>query len=376
LSPQQLSPPRRLPGQLFKQSLSKRKPPPVAPRKRQISTTSSSEKKEEEEEKETKYQQLYPPPSNDSRDFKNRIIKNFEDIDKHLIGSGGYGYVYSVANPYLQQENGEEGKGEEKEKEQEEKTIVVKRNYRSTPSSSNELKIWSRVSEKCGRKRHTVPLLGAWSTTSPKDNGGKPVQYFSAPYCQGGTLQDYIDRDERANELRNVLPDMVDVLICLRDNYVYHRDIKPDNIFLCLPPTHQGASSSSSSSSPTSLESLLENSTWLLGDFGISIDKKDYEDAVARREDVGSGGDGRFMAKEDVFGPEAVGYNFSSDIYSLGIVMSKIFHLIPFREDEKKEKERLRKLIIRMTDKNYLLRPHLEDLVGALTLATRTHTPR
>jgi hypothetical protein len=295
------SPPRRRPT--FRQP-----PEPLRKTRRPI----------EEKKLATKYQQLYPI---DGR--RSMVIENFQDVPKKLIGTGGSAEVYSLRNPYDDKDN----------------LIAVKKLINESASPS--LKVWSRISEQCGISRHTLPLLSAWSSTID-DEKTKPEYYFSSPLCKG-TLKDFIDSEEPAEILRLVLPEMIDALLCLRENHIYHRDIKPDNIFLC------------------------SEGEWILGDFGISVDEKDYVSSVNE-----SGGAGEYMAARDIFGTRdesgqhyTPGYNFSSDVYSLGKVMKKIIHLIPFDEKDPEVElkiETLGILLDSMTNEDFRKRPSLEEI--------------
>ena len=200
------------------------------------------------------------------------------------------------------------------------------------------------------------------------------------PRCER-TLQHYLDQSgdvpQHWTELRAVLHGIVDALQCLKHLGIFHRDISPSNIFYCAH-------------GPTGAEYGTEygaeygsNYSWVLGDFGRSVEEKEYRGLAAdprRRESLGSGGAGPYLATADVYGrpplvgttgtTEAtpkVGFQFASDVYSLGKVLARILPLISLTDEEY---ALLEEVILRMTDDDYLLRPSLSELaaIGKLLL--------
>lgn len=283
------------------------------------------------------------------------ILRNWDNQEKSRLGSGSYGQVYGLTTPRL----------------------AVKVVPRASPQ---ELMAWSRITEQCGTAQNTLPLLSAWRDENTD------TTYYISPRCDG-TLKDSIDfftnlkstatssssssstpgklgglsvntnsgdnysvkemAPKLALQLRRVLPDMVVALTCIHGTRLYHRDIKPDNIYLC-------------------------NGKWTLADYGISIDEKQYADALngitgaGGIGDIGSGA-GTYLAKWDVYETEdnkaPPGFNYRSDIYSLGIVMREILDFILLSRDEYST---LYALIIRMLDPDFRNRPQLSEIRSLL----------
>jgi len=144
--------------------------------------------------------------------------------------------------------------------------------------------------------------------------------------------------------------DIINGLHYLHERHVIHRDLKPTNILIGL------------------------NGTIKISDFGMSI-KQDYSKDVA----IGSDLFGTFLYSS----PESINdnlYSFSSDIYSLGIIlfemlnkfttiMEKTISITNLRDKNEFNKELLEnhsdktKFILQLINKNIMIRPSIQNII-------------
>jgi serine/threonine protein kinase len=161
----------------------------------------------------------------------------------------------------------------------------------------------------------------------------------------------YLEKyDYNLNQRIKYFKDIINGLHYLHDRHVIHRDLKPTNILIGL------------------------NGTIKISDFGMSI-KQDYSKDVS----IGSDLFGTFLYSS----PESINdnlYSFSSDIYSLGIIlfemlnkfttiMEKTISITNLRDKNEFNKELLENhsdkttFILNLINKNSMVRPSIQNII-------------
>ena len=122
-------------------------------------------------------------------------------------------------------------------------------------------------------------------------------------YCAGGDLHDVLAKGNKPSsaEIKGIMLQLVDVLQFAHARHVYHRDVKPENIF------------------------LASSNQIKLGDWGLASTKKFCSDFET--------GSDQYMAPE-CFDRSMESYNAEkADIWALGIVfLNVLFGRVPFKE--------------------------------------------
>ncbi|CAD5111339.1 DgyrCDS653 [Dimorphilus gyrociliatus] len=140
--------------------------------------------------------------------------------------------------------------------------------------------------------------IGSWKSPAPLPF---LCMYIQTEYCNG-TLADWIDGRDRTSspglvEMK-IIKDILSALNHIHNKNIMHRDIKPSNIFTIGDQT---------------------NIVVKLGDFGLARDLNEtYQDEICLTSYVGSA---LYAAPET----NTSKYNFSSDIFSLGIICFQLF---------------------------------------------------
>ncbi len=122
-------------------------------------------------------------------------------------------------------------------------------------------------------------------------------RYLVMDYCQGGTLRELIESEEKIEPLQS-LKLIIDILLGLeyaRDRNVVHRDLKPENIL--LEPQEDGW-------------------TARIADFGIAR-LGSQTNSTPKSGDTGSPA---YMAPEQFYGH----YSHASDLYAVGVMLYEL----------------------------------------------------
>ncbi|XP_065178102.1 serine/threonine-protein kinase Nek2-like [Sycon ciliatum] len=227
-------------------------------------------------------------PLVDSLEFSEQFLARYEPLRK--IGSGAFGSAYVV-----------------RERTTNAVWCAKKINVQSqnVPQEVQSLK-------KNESNAHTVTLYETVHDVA------RTEYYIVMEYCQGGTLKNWIRRNHRNKLLTEpvvlaMLYKICEAVQACHALHTLHRDIKPENIFLDV------------------------NGNVKLGDFGVS---RQLGDQSAARSFCGTP---PYMAPElflsymnHIHGGPPVGYNFLSDIWSIGCVLldmsNKFGVLLPDRK--------------------------------------------
>lgn len=198
------------------------------------------------------------------------------------------------------------------------------------------------------------------STFGPK----VPVVFLLFEYCAGGTLEDWVHKLTNPKlslfeqkilrrkkksihskikprllnnlEIFKVFKDITQGLNYLHDMNILHRDLKPSNCLFrnTFPENYIPI---------TKLEDLDKIPTLLVSDFGESIMVNSLEESWQNDQSTGNTGTIEYVAPEVILKrkqkeklPQFGGFSYSSDIYSLGMLLYYLcFGKLPFIHDSK-----------------------------------------
>lgn len=124
-------------------------------------------------------------------------------------------------------------------------------------------------------------------------------RYLVTEYCEGGTLRDLLETKINLSieQKFKIIIDILEGLNYAHIQGIIHRDLKPENILLCVTPQGWNAK---------------------ISDFGVA--KIELEDKKTNDSTIGDTGSPAYMAPEQFYGK----YSYSSDIYSLGIMLYEL----------------------------------------------------
>ena len=138
------------------------------------------------------------------------------------------------------------------------------------------------------------------SDSAEQEQYSKECLYIALELCDGGTLEDMLDRNLMNNPKKplQILKQMCSAVAYIHDKGLIHRDLKPDNIF-------------------------IQEDTIKIADFGLVTNKGKHS--------TNKKGTEMYMAPEV---QAENNYDNKADIYSLGLVFMKL--LGPFDSKESK----------------------------------------
>ena len=321
--------------------------------------------------------------SNNKMFVNNKYRTNFNEIK--LLGQGAYGSVYKVFHKY------------EKRYYAVKKVFITKEIIEDNYDIFREIQIYSDL-----MNDHVVRFYGSWididvdsiieynNQIANDDEFDKidyicPILFIQMELCDF-TLKDYLLTWSEHDNLENKIDIIIQILYGLEylcSKNIIHRDIKPDNIFLIKNKQN---------------EYELNTYKVKIGDFGlckkyIDINQNKNKCKTNKNNEHNSlllnfnyksmdeyVGTGIYRAPEI----ETKKYDFSIDIYSIGIIMIELF--INFTTQSEKiilisklkksidstllnkiTNNEIKKIIIEMINLNPNKRPELKDILINLT---------
>lgn len=231
----------------------------------------------EYENEKTKVLDKYPEIKEKTRiELEEDFLKKFEILDK--LGSGGFGTVYKAKDINLNQ------------------IVAIK----VIPKRGISPELTERIKKevKIARELSGKYVLRYWSLEEFKNSFAIVMEYLDYP-----TVQHVIELKEgfSEEEVKELLPSMLEGLEFLHNNRIIHRDIKPSNLFLITEKDEEGN----------------EHKYVKFGDFGVVKDtSNDNQNLTRTNEAIGTLS---YMSPEQLKGDTEL--TKSSDYYSLGVTI-------------------------------------------------------
>ncbi|HUE70483.1 MAG TPA: protein kinase [Pirellulaceae bacterium] len=226
------------------------------------------------------------------------------------LGRGGHGVVFLAADPSLKRQ-------------------VAIKVPRPAVLANDELRLrFLREAEATARLDHPN-ILHVYEVGCEG-----PVCFTAAAYCDGGTLQDWLARDNAPLEPRPAAQIVAELAAAIHHAHtrgVLHRDLKPSNVLLASRheaiadcglriADHESNPQSAIPNPQSSSGRLLDGWVLKIADFGLAKVIDGQQDSTMHGVVMGTA---NYMAPEQAAGRNA-DVGVTTDVYSLGVILYEL----------------------------------------------------